>query len=255
MSFEQLKELLPSWPKAVPDFLICDEQSKEQKDLRAEEIVEFLLPSLDGLRVLDFGCGEGHMAMAMGKIAASAVGYDIKAPEEKDYAWEEENGNAFLTTDADQLGEPFDIVFVHDVLDHIEGPVPPVIEQILDLCRPEGKVYFRCHPWAGRHGGHLYQQVNKAFIHVVFTDEELESMGYTVPHVRKVKYPMSTYKNWLGKAGIKKGFSIFSQDKKKPEGFFRKAIILERLKSVFEKDKFPGPQMGQSFVDFSIKKN
>jgi len=251
--FEELKSLLDTWPVAVPGSLICDAQSKEQKGLRASEIVTYLLPPLREKKFLDFGCGEGHMAKEAGMSASYSVGYDIKAPKDGDFEWEKEEDNTLLTTDPDKIEDKFDVVLVYDVLDHVRGNVEPVIRQIVRFCRPGGLIFFRCHPWCGRHGGHLYQQINKAFVHMIFTDDELESMGYEVPHVRKVCFPLATYRNWLRKGGFKLAdFSIFTVDKKQPEDFFRQDVISKRLEKVIKKGPFPEHQMSQSFVDFSI---
>ena len=251
--FKKLKSLLDVWPEAVPNSLICDVQSKKQKSLRASEVVSYLLPPLKGKKVLDFGCGEGHMAREAGTLAAYSVGYDINAPEDGDFEWEKEHENTLLTTDPDKVEGKFDVVLVYDVLDHVVGNIVPVIHQIIRFCKPGGVMIFRCHPWCGRHGGHLYQQINKAFVHLVFTDDELESMGYEVPHNKKVCFPLATYRKWLKNAGFKiTDFSIFSSDEKKPEGFFRKGVVLKRIQEVIKKDSFPEHQLRQSFVDFSI---
>src|SRR4051812_1118998 len=59
-----LKTLLDSaaWPPAVEPSLICNVSSEQDKEDRAEGILDIIIDvHLEGLTVLDFGCGEGHL--------------------------------------------------------------------------------------------------------------------------------------------------------------------------------------------------
>jgi hypothetical protein len=61
---ELLEPLLKSdqWPQAVNEYLICDLNSEDDKDARAQGIIAAMIdPDLTGKKFLDFGCGEGHV--------------------------------------------------------------------------------------------------------------------------------------------------------------------------------------------------
>jgi len=253
-NFEELKELLQSdeWPKAVPDPLICDTENENDKKLRANEILSFMINSpLKNKKVLDFGCGEGHMAVEAAKKATQAVGYDIRSVGK--LSWEKKQKNWLLTTDYSKIEhEEFDIVVLYDVLDHsVEEEPSSILKKAIKHTIVGGHIYVRCHPWVGRHGGHLYQQINKAFVHAVFTEEELKSMGYELEPIRKVWFPQATYKKWFRNAGIENVKPLL--DARDPEEFFEQDIISERLKRASEKKKYPKWQMRQSFLDYVVK--
>jgi len=255
--FEELKKLLNdnSWPKAIPDPLICDVDSEEDKHLRASEILSFMVGEpLQNKKVLDYGCGEGHLAVQAAKSASLSIGYDLTA--QGSAVWEEQNGNCLLTTDFSKIeNERFDVIVLYDVLDHsIEEDPSSIIKKAVDLAAKGGVIHIRCHPWCGRHGGHLYQQTNKAFVHMVFTDDELQEMGYELEPVRKIVRPVIEYAKWFKDAGIAEIKPL--GDYKDPERFFRRnPQVSNRLKKAIglKKDVFPKAQLRQSFLDYVVK--
>ena len=83
------------WPEAVPEFLICEDTEEDKSD-RAEGILDFMGLDLDGKKFLDFGCGEGHVAMKAAESAKVSVGYDQCNTGE--LIWESE-GSYLLTCD------------------------------------------------------------------------------------------------------------------------------------------------------------
>ncbi len=171
--FSQLQDLLKSdkWPEAVLEFQIADDTSEEDKTDRAEGIIDILIEeSLEGKRFLDFGCGEGHSVKYSSEENASvSVGYDIKSTGK--LPWEQD-GKFLLTTEFEKVLDkgPFDIVLIYDVLDHAEDPMD-VLLKASSVLSPTGTIYLRCHPFSSRHGGHCYRKLNKAFVHLVFSEE------------------------------------------------------------------------------------
>jgi hypothetical protein len=122
-----------------------------------------------------------------------------------------------------------------------------------------GKIYIRHHPWVSRHGGHVYKKLNKAFVHLVFTEDELRSMGIELEHNIKVVYPMSTYDSWLDDSGLKKSNEP-ELDKQEVEPFFKEnPIVKNRILKSFDKEKlgsdFPEFQMSQCFWDYVLEKD
>jgi 2-polyprenyl-3-methyl-5-hydroxy-6-metoxy-1,4-benzoquinol methylase len=258
--FNELKNLLKSeeWPEAVLSFQICDENSEEEKMDRAEGIVDILIEdSLKDKKFLDFGCGEGHAAKyASTQETKISVGYDIIKSENSKFDWEEKQENFLLSNDLEKVKSegPYDVIMVYDVLDHAEDPTQ-VLKEAKDLLAEKGIIYLRCHPWCGRHGGHLYRQINKAFVHLVFTEEELERMGYKLDFTNKVFYPIGTYNNIIKDAGFSKKDPEI--DRQTIEEFFSKNEIiknriLKNLKSKKWEKQEPEFQLEQCFLDYKI---
>lgn len=258
--FEILKNLLYSeeWPEAVLDFQIVDENLEEEKMDRAEGIVDILIQEeLENKVILDYGCGEGHIAKYVSQQESKkSIGYDISKSEKSKLLWEDESEGYLLTTNFEKVKEngPYDIIIIYDVLDHSEDPVE-ILNNARSLLADDGKIYLRCHPWCGRHGGHLYREINKAFVHVIFTEEELKELGIIdqEPNI-KVIYPMAQYEDYIKFSNL-----IFVEkdiDAQDVEDFFLKnEIIVKRLRKIIPvKERLPIHQMSQCFHDYILKK-
>lgn len=257
--FEALKALLESdkWPKAADARYIC---KKEPSDFikRAEGIINLIIEEpLQNKRFLDFGCGAGYVS----KIAAEtknptfAVGYDIVRTE--DLSWESESNNWLLTTNFAKVAAkgPYDVILLYDVLDHVDSP-EELMSKIESLLSPGGSLYIRCHPWCGRHGGHLYHELNKAFVHLIFTDEELTKLGLKPPKVKKVLQPFIEYEKIFQttKLLMKGQIPVRST----VESFFKdEAVVsnrIERLYKISTTAKWPDFQLSQTFIDYHLEK-
>lgn len=255
--FDELKNILNSeeWPEAVLEFQIADENSEEDKADRAEGVIDILVQEvLENKKFLDFGCGEGHMAKYASKECVASVGYDVVKSKKSKLNWEVEENKHMLTTDFEKVKEkgPYDIILIYDVLDHANNPVE-VLNQAKSVLSENGKIYLRCHPWCGRHGGHLYRQMNKAFVHVVFTDSELKKLGLKYEEkINKVIRPILDYKlTFIKEAGLK----VVSEDieNQDVENFFKKnKLVSERLKKAIDSEIFPEFQMKQCFHDYVL---
>lgn len=262
--FEELKNLLhsDSWPGAVNDFQIADENNEKDKEERAEGIVNFIFGSenFDGKKFLDFGCGEGHVAHYISQ-KTFAVGYDL-VPNNTRFVWEEKNNNLLLTTNYDEVKSngPYDLILIYDVIDHAEDPLD-VLKKAKSLLSENGQIYLRCHPWCSRHGGHLYKQINKAFVHLVFDESELLEIGIQPDKTikNKVIYPIVHYEGYIADSGLK----IISReiDEQEPESFFSENIFVsKRIKlslpennGTKKRELFPFFQVKQCFLDFILK--
>ena len=159
------------WPEAAPAFLIC-QNTEEDKTERAEGIINYIAENFTNKKFCDFGCGEGHVAREAGKIAGYSIGYDVV--KDGTLPWESTEYDYSLTTDFEKIKQngPYDIILLYDVLDHVKSP-EDVLKQVASISNANTKIFVRFHPWIGRHGGHLYKDLNKAWAHLVFTEEEL----------------------------------------------------------------------------------
>lgn len=268
-SFERsrLKALLKSdkWPKAVNPNLIIDNSSYKDKLERGEALLDtfFVENNLTNKKFLDFGCGEGYAAKAASQRAELSVGYDID-----DTGWYvfDETNTFKLTNDWQSVinNGPYDVVFIYDVLDHLVDQDPiDILKDVHSILTPNGRVHVRCHPWCSRSGNHIYRELNKAFVHMFFTEEELREMGYNPLPLKKILHPLVTYEDWFQKSGFKK---IVDEKpiRQEVEDFFSKepllcSIIKNQWKESFEErlssgKVFPSFQMELNFVDYFLQK-
>ena len=269
--FEDLKKLLNSddWPHAVFQVQIADENSEKDKEERAEGIADILLPKLDGKKILDFGCGEGHVAKYAANEASISVGYDIERSSKSQLEWEKKKENLLLTTDFEKVKTegPYDIILIYDVLDHAKiESMSEILGRVKSVLSEDGNIFLRCHPWCGRHGGHAYRKINKAFVHLVFTEDELEKMGLELEFNNKVLCPLATYSKAIEDAGLA---NINSEDIdfQDVEPFFsNNPVVKKRLLQLYGLEEWghqeagqparkPAFQMSQCFVDYVLKKS
>lgn len=263
----ELVNLLNSkeWPHAVDPTLICDISSEQDKEDRAEGILDLIIDvHLENLKFLDFGCGEGHVInKSRTQKPKIAVGYDLTKNEKWDQ-WEK-SPNIYFTnnwSDVKNFGL-FNIVLMYDVIDHMLGDQEEVVNQLREikkLLAPNAKIYVRTHPWCSRHGTHLYHQINKAYVHMVFSDEEIAAMGYKQEQTRKHMHPLYDYSTLFTAAGLK----VLNEPHQIREGvepfFVNNPLIAGRIKDnyksspreEFRKGKFPTVPLENQFIDYVL---
>ena len=257
-NFDQLKVALQSdkWPEAVNPNLICDPHSEEDKKERARGVIELMIEEdMTDLKFLDFGCGEGHCADISTEYGTTtSVGYDII--ESKHWGDIPQKDNLVLTKSWQSVKDngPYNVVVLFDVIDHLKKQTgDQVLSLIKSVLADDGKIYMRCHPFTSRHATHLYHDLNKAYIHLVFTDEEIKEL---VPNSEffedstRVIAPLRTYGEFIEKAGLK---TINRRDiTEKVEPFFKIPKIAERIMQRTNFKSFPEFQMGLQFIDYVL---
>jgi len=242
-----LKLLIGDWPEASPQYLICS-QDEEDKFERAQGILDYIGDNLANKKVLDFGTGEGHVAIKASETASKVVGYDLNSTGQ--LIWEQDE-KCLLTTDFSKVltNAPYDLIILYDVIDHAKNP-DALLEQLKTLCSSSTKIFVRCHSWMSRHGGHLYKQINKAWVHVFFTEEELKKMGVKTEFVQKYYYPIDHQEGLFKKAGFGVTYANFVRCGVEP--FFRKPELASRIPSEYG-NNFPEWQMSQLYNDYVLK--
>jgi SAM-dependent methyltransferase len=258
---DRLRWLLDStqWAYAVNPNLIVNLSSKSEQISRANSILDYFNLShsiLEGKKFLDFGCGQGYVPRQTSERGAIAFGYDIN------HQWRDTE--TYLTDQWNKIldNAPYDFVMIYDVLDHLQDDHPiDCLHKIKTILAPEGVVYLRCHPWCSRTGNHSYNNKNKAYIHYFFTDEELEEMGASGIYTHKIVHPLTTYNDWLLKAGFHKIKEEVKRDWLEPfwqEDPLLYQMICSHWKSSYEETlangtKFPQYQMEISFADYILR--
>jgi len=245
-----------AWPKAADDDELV--KTEEDKYERAEGIIDKMVEHYaEGLKFLDFGCGEGHVSKTIcSQKPLLSVGYDIVKPDNLIVPWEEKTDNLLLTADYDKViaNGPYDIILLYDVLDHCVDPVE-ALQKIKSLIHDKSKVFIRCHPWCSRHGGHLYHKLNKAFVHLFLTDTEIQELtGESPMFVQKILYPVIQYSEWFKNAGLKVKQS--NTDRNYIDPFFQKnQLVRNHIFGIWGRqpnEQFPKHQLEQSFLDFIV---
>lgn len=143
---------------AETNFQTADGFSKLDKELIKQNF------DLRGKRVLDFGCGMGHMSLWFVKeLGATVDGVDIdenhimvaqefnKRHQVPNVTFQLRN---IITNPIDQQ---YDFIFLNDVIEHIkEEWIQDVLDVlILKNLKPGGIIFFSYPPWEGPHASHL----------------------------------------------------------------------------------------------------
>lgn len=183
------------WPEAVPGFLASKASTVEDHINRANAVLDMMIRrDAEHCHFLDFGCGDGWIAAeALGRGASSSTGYDVVPSP----IWTKHADVVFVSEFQQLKRNHYDIVFLYDVLDHCSDPVE-VMRQVREAMKDDGVIYLRCHPWTSPHASHLFKVgLNKAYIHLFLTWDELISLGFTPTFTRPEKKPMEAYRWWF----------------------------------------------------------
>jgi 2-polyprenyl-3-methyl-5-hydroxy-6-metoxy-1,4-benzoquinol methylase len=247
--FHYLKELVRSsaWPEAIDPGELCTPDSEDDKNERAATILSNIV-RLEKLSFLDFGCGEGHVAHQAAQIAMKVVGFEFTA-QERWGRWARDN--VYFTTNLNDLNQhgPFDVILLYDVLDHIDNPVE-ILKLVKSLRRINGPIYIHCHPWASRHATHLYHQINKAFLHVIFSEQELLKLGYKGKKTAKLLHSMGTYRKWFADAGLQ--VKTESPNRRPVEDIFLRDPTLQKRMKAHWPDNLPINELKLESVDYIV---
>lgn len=247
IEFIQLKELVEDeqWPIAVDSSVICTDSEKIK--IRAISILDLVVgEQLQNKKFLDYGCGTGHVVEQAIQGGAKSLGYDI---DESKFQFD----LSLFTNNFEKIKEnaPFDIILLHDVLDHIQNINPiEALMQVKSVLAPEGRIYIRNHPWSAKHGGHLYEQINKAYLHLVMDEVELTRMGgFSCQHNIKVITPIETYNHWIKEAGLKITSEIPTKSEV-PQFFKEASLFKERLFNIWGDETEMLANMEIEFVEY-----
>lgn len=252
--FNDMKQLVMSddWPKAVEEDMICDERNEIDKINRAKGMLEVMVgESIEAKKILDFGTGEGHIIKeAVNKGAAYAMGYDI----ENNFIKKSQRME-FTTEWKSVLNHaPYDTILCCDVLDHLVDLDPvDALKKMKSVLNQDGKIYLRRHNYMSRHGTHLYKQLNKAFLHVVFNFAELVELIpniVTIP-TSKVYFPIKTYIDQITSSGLQ--LEMEYKTISPVEDIFERREIVERIFKNTPFKHFPRQQMELDFVDYVLR--
>ena len=122
-------------------------------------------------RVLEVGCGEGGNLLPFAEKGCKVTGIDIcqrRIKEASDFFTECNQKGTFICQDFLLTEVPktetgrFDLILIHDVIEHIESPYKKdFMIHVKDFLKQDGIVFFGFPAWHNPFGGH--QQISVGF--------------------------------------------------------------------------------------------
>ncbi|MCH7774237.1 MAG: class I SAM-dependent methyltransferase [Bacteroidetes bacterium] len=130
------------------------------------------IPSFDGLKILDVGCGEGGTAAAFARLGAECYGTDIDEHRlKKSIEIAENKGIHFELLDVYDINSSdtisntkFDLIILRDVIEHLLD-TSGAISALKELLAEDGKIFLTFPPYNSVFGGHQQIIAPIPFIH------------------------------------------------------------------------------------------
>jgi SAM-dependent methyltransferase len=122
-------------------------------------------------RILDIGCSEGSVCVALSQLGKSAAGIDIRKDFRRDRATA-----VFAQMDALRLGfknESFDLVLSLASFEHFSDP-ESVLDEAIRVVRKGGYIYLHFGPlYMSSYGLHAYRSLTVPFCQLLFQERTL----------------------------------------------------------------------------------
>lgn len=121
--------------------------------------ISTLKPVVKGLKVLEFGCGQGGILLPFARIGCEVTGVDLNVSKIEDgrELFEEEGLTANLIADdlfnLTNLENSFDIIICHDIIEHLSDKQGFMVK-IRNYIKADGVIFFGFPAWQMPFGGH-----------------------------------------------------------------------------------------------------
>jgi SAM-dependent methyltransferase len=109
---------------------------------RRLEMVRRHVP-LEGRRILDVGCGVGAFVRRLREFSADVYGVDIDEERVREGAVEVPNLALSVGEGIPFAGDTFDVVLLHEVLEHVTSDVE-TLREVRRVLRPDGRAVIFC---------------------------------------------------------------------------------------------------------------
>lgn len=126
-----------------------------------------------GLNILEIGCGEGGNLLPFSEMGCKAIGVDLAADKIKNaqFFFQERNASGeFIASDIFEMKElehQFDLIFCHDVIEHIENK-DEFLSRMKKYLNSDGIIFMGFPAWQMPFGGHQQVCKNKVVSHLPF---------------------------------------------------------------------------------------
>lgn len=210
------------------------------KDEQAMNRVRQIQKQIDlrGKRVLEIGCGRGHLATAIAATCeAQVTGVDIvNYPEWQDDACAgvDLRKMDLTTDDISSLGH-FDAIVSLVVMEHVLHPYS-MLTAMYNLLRPGGQLYLSANLYRGPKASHRYRDIFFPWPHLLFTDDVFAQfyrlrLGPTAPRkvsswVNKLTY--AHYKLYFDQLGFESQAVWLSPSSFDESAYLEHSEVLER---------------------------
>jgi SAM-dependent methyltransferase len=143
----------------------------------------FNAKELEGLDVLDFGCGEGGLSfiIASNVVVKSITGIDLSEGRVESAILRSQELNSTIQprflcasnpSTIDVPDASVDVILCFDVLEHILD-YESIVSEWRRVLRNNGKVFIWWVPWYHPYGHHIESLVPLPWVHVIFSDKVL----------------------------------------------------------------------------------
>ncbi|MFP4313252.1 MAG: bifunctional 2-polyprenyl-6-hydroxyphenol methylase/3-demethylubiquinol 3-O-methyltransferase UbiG [Alphaproteobacteria bacterium] len=102
------------------------------------------LKSLEGLEIIDIGCGGGLVCEPLARMGATVTGADADAVAiemAKDHAHNAGLDITYVNKPAENIQDQFDVVLALEIIEHVSDP-QAFVENCARLCKPGGLIIF-----------------------------------------------------------------------------------------------------------------
>ena len=133
--------------------------------------------SVQGKKVLDFGCGEGRQALALvNKMNCSVVGIDNNCSMLKKARHLAKSNNIpserllFTNMITRDMQGAFDIVLTQNSMEHFMDPIT-ILSEMKSLLKPRGKLFITFGPpWYAPYGSHMQFFCKVPWLNILFSE-------------------------------------------------------------------------------------
>ncbi|MBP5676969.1 MAG: class I SAM-dependent methyltransferase [Bacteroidales bacterium] len=190
------------------------------------DYVRTVMPLDGNTRVLEIGCGEGGNLLPFAEMGCKVTGIDIDKPRIDNaikFFGEEGQKGEFIASDFLEVPVPqteeerFDLVLVHDVIEHIEAPYKHSFMQLMQRFMKRSAVAFFGFPaWQMPFGGHqqmCHGRLSKMpYIHLLPTKMygsllkhagETESSVEGLMSIKRSRMPIEKFERLVRESGMR----------------------------------------------------
>jgi len=175
---------------------------KKDNNLHHKLLLEYQMKKAQGLlknfpilkvdiaqkKVLDYGCSNGGISIAMHELYPEAVyGIDINRNGIL-HAQEEVKNRAisnifFIAYEGRKIpfeNEFFDTIIMYDVIEHLQNPSDNLLE-LKRVLKKTGQIYITTFPWYHPHGVHLWNVFPAPWTHLIFPERIVTQVRCGMP--------------------------------------------------------------------------